>query len=168
MFTTLMARTAALSMTVYLTSRIGVWGKTEESDRLLRQVTTGLHPLTGFLRRVLPFEQSDLSVGQLAREYYNQGVKGTFYIIRNIPNYSGDLAENAKLGYYDLVQKSQELRHQNIGWLNTSKDIGKPKDQLKDPAAGDGLSKEFVVIERPGIIEEFSGDGKVVLKHSAE
>uniref|UniRef100_A0A6P4DWS6 MICOS complex subunit MIC13 homolog QIL1 n=1 Tax=Drosophila rhopaloa TaxID=1041015 RepID=A0A6P4DWS6_DRORH len=73
MLTALMARTTAVSLTVYATNRAGVWGKTEESDRLLQQITKGLHwtGVIGLVKRVLPFEQTDLTVGQLAREYYN-------------------------------------------------------------------------------------------------
>ncbi|KAI8035002.1 MICOS complex subunit MIC13 homolog QIL1 [Drosophila gunungcola] len=164
MFTAFMARTAAVSVTVYVSCRAGVWGKTEDSDRLLQQITTVIHPVTKLVRRVLPFEQTELSVGQLAREYYNEGVKGTFHIIRNIPNYSGDLAKGAKFTCLELVQKAWVLRQHDGTWLNTSKDNAKLKDAPLDPAAGDGYSQELVVIERPGNIDAFAGDGNVALK----
>ncbi|XP_017002256.2 MICOS complex subunit MIC13 homolog QIL1 [Drosophila takahashii] len=162
MITTLMARTAAVTMTVYMTNRMGVWGKTEETDRLLQQITTGLQPLVGLLGRVLRFEPSDLSAGELAREYYNQGVKGTFQLIRNLPNYSEDLADGAKVACLELVEKAKELRHQGNGWWSISME----KSKLVDPpAAGDGPSShEVILIERPGDVDGFAGDGKVVLK----
>ncbi|XP_037724205.1 MICOS complex subunit MIC13 homolog QIL1 [Drosophila subpulchrella] len=166
MITTLMARTAVVSITVYMTNRMGVWGKTEETDRLLYQITTGLHPFFGLLRRFLHIEPTDLSVGELAREYYNQGVKETFHIIRNLPNYSEDLADGAKIACLDLVEKAKELRQQDVRWWNITMDNAKLEDPVKPthPAAGDGPSHEVILIERPGDIDGFAGDGEVALK----
>ncbi|XP_017074534.1 MICOS complex subunit MIC13 homolog QIL1 [Drosophila eugracilis] len=163
MLTTLVVRTVAVSMTIYLTNRVGVWGKTEETDRLLQQ---GLNPLTVLLRRVLPNEQMDMSMGELAREYYNQGIKGTFHIIRNIPNYSEDLADGAKDKCLDLVQKAKEMKYQDGFWWSTGKASKKMGNASADPAAaGDGPSREtLIIMEEPAAIDDLPGDGKVALK----
>ncbi|XP_039500867.1 MICOS complex subunit MIC13 homolog QIL1 [Drosophila santomea] len=162
MLTTLMYRTAAVTMTVYMTNRVGVWGKTEETDQLLHQVARGLHPLAGLLRRVLNFEESDLSVAELSRKYYNEGVKGTFRIIRNIPNYSEDLADGAKVTCLDLVEKAKELRHQEYAtwWKKSTND-----EKLKiGSAAGDGSSEDLITFPKPKSVDNFAAQGNVVLK----
>ncbi|XP_016951775.1 MICOS complex subunit MIC13 homolog QIL1 [Drosophila biarmipes] len=166
MITTLMARTAVVSIAVYMTNRVGVWGKTEETDRLLQQITRGLNPLFGLLGRALHLEPTNLSVGELAREYYNQGVKGTFHVIRNLPNYSEDLADGAKMACLDLVDKAKELRQQDAGWWNIARDNAELENLAKptNPAAGDGPSHEVILIERPGDRDGFAGDGEVALK----
>ncbi|KRK07044.1 uncharacterized protein Dyak_GE29119, isoform B [Drosophila yakuba] len=149
-------------MTVYMTNRVGVWGKTEETDQLLHQVAKGLHPLAGLLRRVLNFEESDLSVTELSRKYYNEGVKGTFRIIRNIPNYSEDLADGAKVTCLDLVEKAKELRHQEYAtWWQKSTNSEKLKI---DSAAGDGSSEDLITFPKPKSVDNFAGQGNVVLK----
>ncbi|XP_043661177.1 MICOS complex subunit MIC13 homolog QIL1 [Drosophila teissieri] len=162
MLTTLMYRTAAVTMTVYMTNRVGVWGKTEETDQLLHQVAKGLHPLAGLLRRVLHFEESDLSVGELSRKYYNEGVKGTFRIIRNIPNYSEDLADGAKVTCRDLVEKAKELRQQEYAtWWHSSTNNEKPKIESADSAdsaAGVGSSEDLIPFPKPKSVDNFVYD----------
>ncbi|EDX17566.1 MICOS complex subunit MIC13 homolog QIL1 [Drosophila simulans] len=160
MFTTLMYRTAAVSMTVYITNRVGVWGKTEETDHLLQQITNGLQPVFGLLRRTLKLEESDLSVGELSRKYYNEGVKGTFRIIRNIPNYSEDLADGAKVTCLDLVEKAKELRHKEYStWWNTSANKEQLNFDSPDSGAGDGSSEDLVPFEKPNSVDNFAGEG---------
>ncbi|EDV46154.1 MICOS complex subunit MIC13 homolog QIL1 [Drosophila erecta] len=165
MLTTLMYRTAAVTMTVYMTNRVGVWGKTEETDRLFHQITGGLHPLVGLLRRVLNFEESDLGVGELSRRYYNEGVKGTFRIIRNIPNYSEDLADGAKVTCLDLVEKAKELRHQEYSrWWNTSTNNEILKVDSADSSAGDGSSEDLIPFQKRMAVDNLPGQGNVALK----
>lgn len=97
MFTNMMARTAALSMAVYVSSRAGIWGQTEESHRLCRKIGQKLEPLSAEIRqRLLPSDVADMGVAQLAKTYYNQGVKGGFQFIRNLPTHSINLIEWTK------------------------------------------------------------------------
>lgn len=97
MLTNMMARTAALSMAVYMSSRAGIWGQTEESHRLCRQIGQKLEPLSAQIRqRLLPSDVAEMGVAQLAKTYYNLGVKGGFQFIRNLPTHSINLIEWTK------------------------------------------------------------------------
>ncbi|KAH8287696.1 hypothetical protein KR054_011731, partial [Drosophila jambulina] len=107
MIASFVARTAAVTFTVYMTQHVGVWGQAEESERLFRQVSHGLKPLTGLVCGLLPIPQleSEMSMGQMAREVYNRGVKDGFSILQNLPDYSDQLATRTKVACLDLAKE---------------------------------------------------------------
>ncbi|XP_017109771.2 MICOS complex subunit MIC13 homolog QIL1 [Drosophila bipectinata] len=121
MFTNIMARTAALSMTVYMSSWAGIWGQTEETHLLCRKIGQKLEPLSAQIRqRLLPTEVADMDVAQLARTYYNQGVKGSFQFIRDLPTHSTNLFE---------WTKATSLKLSSLTKMTT---IEVPKDMTKE------------------------------------
>lgn len=155
MIASFVARTAAVTMTVYITSRAGVWGQIEDSDRLYRQVTDGLQPLGGLVRGFLHFPEpeSEISMGQLAREVYNQGVKDSFHILQNLPDYSSQLAIAAKVAYLDLAEKAKELSRNMDTETLLKKEVAPPKE---DKRGSQGSTIVIVSPETP--LEEFEED----------
>ncbi|XP_064538413.1 MICOS complex subunit MIC13 homolog QIL1 [Drosophila montana] len=95
MFSTLMARTAAITVAIYFTNRVGVWGNTETADQLYQRLAKGLEPMRQLLPVKLP-AQSELSLR--ARQYYDRGIKEGIQLMRQLPNYAGQLLELARIG----------------------------------------------------------------------
>ncbi|XP_041630925.1 MICOS complex subunit MIC13 homolog QIL1 [Drosophila kikkawai] len=142
MIASFVARTTAVSMTVYITKRFGVWDQAEESERLFRQVRLNLKPLGGLVRDLLhlPEPENELSMGQLAREVYNQGIKDGFNILQNLPDYSEQLASAAKMACLDMAKMAKEL--------SCSLDVGMPSKKV---ATSVEKSRSTVVIVSPGV-----------------
>ncbi|XP_054733088.1 MICOS complex subunit MIC13 homolog QIL1 [Anastrepha obliqua] len=93
---------------VYYSKKQGVWGNTEESEKLYNKLKDGLRPHAKELERKLPFEVPALpESGEarfLAKHYYNEGVKNTFHFIEMIPCYTGQLMHKAKTEFEKFSQ----------------------------------------------------------------
>ncbi|XP_020805794.1 MICOS complex subunit MIC13 homolog QIL1 [Drosophila serrata] len=127
MIASIVARTAAVTITVYMTKRVGVWGQSEESERLYHQVIHGLKPLGGLVRDLLPLPdpEKEMNMGQMARDMYNRGIKDGFYILQNLPKISNQLAIKAKEACYDLAKELSG----NMGIEIASKKIDPPAEK---------------------------------------
>ncbi|XP_034489900.1 MICOS complex subunit MIC13 homolog QIL1 [Drosophila innubila] len=91
MFSTLMARTAALTVALYFTNRVGIWGNTDASDKLYQHISKRLEPV----RQMIP-ELSKTEIGLIARKYYEFSIKEGYQLMRQLPDYKGQLLELAK------------------------------------------------------------------------
>ncbi|XP_030570200.1 MICOS complex subunit MIC13 homolog QIL1 [Drosophila novamexicana] len=89
----LLVRCGVVAGAVYYTRQAGVWGSTDETDKLYKNVKTQLTPYVQQAREQLPFDVPELPrVGEmrfLAKHYYNEGVKSSFRFIHMLPCYAG-------------------------------------------------------------------------------
>ncbi|XP_030380562.1 MICOS complex subunit MIC13 homolog QIL1 [Scaptodrosophila lebanonensis] len=78
---------------VYYTRSAGVWGNTEQTEKIYNGVKTQLSPYFVKVTNQLPFDIPPLpkagEIRFLAKHYYNVGVKGTFRFVHMLPCYAG-------------------------------------------------------------------------------
>jgi len=106
MFSTLMARTAALTVALYFTNRVGIWGNTDASDKLYQHISKRLEPV----RQMIP-ELSKTEIGLIARKYYDLSIKESYQLMRQLPDYKGQLLELAKS--WPKRSKKNEMQQQD-------------------------------------------------------
>ncbi|TDG47465.1 hypothetical protein AWZ03_006057 [Drosophila navojoa] len=96
----LLIRGGLVAGAVYYTRRAGVWGNTEQTDKLYNDVKDQLRPYVQKAKKQLPFELPQLPrVGEmrfLAKHYYNEGVKSSFRFVHMLPCYAGRGLKKAK------------------------------------------------------------------------
>ncbi|XP_017071975.1 MICOS complex subunit MIC13 homolog QIL1 [Drosophila eugracilis] len=103
-----LVRSGLVAGTVYYTQKVGVWGNTDQTDKLYNTVKSELCPYVKKLEKQLPFEVPQLPrTGEmrfLAKHYYNEGVKNTFHFIQMLPCYAGRGLKKVKDTFQDFAK----------------------------------------------------------------
>ncbi|EDW79945.1 uncharacterized protein Dwil_GK17742 [Drosophila willistoni] len=93
---------------VYYTRKAGIWGSTEETEKLYNNVKNQLCPYVQQVQKKLPFEVPQLpKTGEmrfLAKHYYNEGVKSSFRFIHMLPCYAGRGLKKVKDTFEDFAK----------------------------------------------------------------
>ncbi|XP_044312715.1 MICOS complex subunit MIC13 homolog QIL1 [Drosophila rhopaloa] len=104
----LLVRSGLLAGTVYYTRKVGIWGDTDQTDKLYNNVKAALCPYVQKLEKQLPFEVPELPrTGEmrfLAKHYYNEGVKNSFRFIHMLPCYAGRGLKKVKDTFQDFAK----------------------------------------------------------------
>ncbi|EDW29730.1 GL14881 [Drosophila persimilis] len=85
-------RAAAVSMTVYLTNYVGVWGTPEDSQRLVKSIGV---PVDAMVKWLAPTDWQEKNV-------YNDGVKKSFALISQLPEYISRANRQLAYSFCDL------------------------------------------------------------------
>ncbi|XP_017489166.1 PREDICTED: MICOS complex subunit MIC13 homolog QIL1-like [Rhagoletis zephyria] len=108
MVISLLVRAGIVVGAVYYSKKLGVWGSSEETEKLYNELKEGLRPHAKELEKKLPFDVPALpQTGEarfLAKHYYNEGVKKTFHFIEMLPCYTGQLIHKAKVEFERFSQ----------------------------------------------------------------
>ncbi|KAH8387514.1 hypothetical protein KR093_007526, partial [Drosophila rubida] len=83
MLSSLMARTAALTMAVYFTNRVGIWGNSDASDKLCERISNSFEPMRQLTKSKV-------------KKYYELSVKEGCQLARQLPGYTNQLVNLAK------------------------------------------------------------------------
>lgn len=94
-------RAAAVSMTVYLTNYIGVWGPAADSERLLKCMS---EPVGAMIKWMASTEESSWH----ANDAYNRGVKKIFEFIGHLPEHISDKFEAYTTGAKEARLANEE------------------------------------------------------------
>ncbi|XP_023178748.1 MICOS complex subunit MIC13 homolog QIL1 [Drosophila hydei] len=104
----LLVRGGLVAGAVYYTRKAGVWGNTEQTDKLYNDVKGQLSPYVQQAKNKLPFELPQLpKVGEmrfLAKHYYNEGVKNSFRFVHMLPCYAGRGLKKLKDTFEDFAK----------------------------------------------------------------
>jgi len=107
-FSRFLLRGGLLGGAVYYTRQVGIWGDSDQSDKLYNTVKSELSPYVEKAKKQLPFEVPQLPrTGEmrfLAKHYYNEGVKNTFRFIHMLPCYAGRGLKKVKDTFQDFAK----------------------------------------------------------------
>ncbi|KAM8718466.1 hypothetical protein ACLKA7_001642 [Drosophila subpalustris] len=112
-----MARTAAITVAVYFSNRVGIWGNTDATDKLYQHISKGLEPV----RQMIP-ELTKTEMTLTARRYYDLGIREGYQLMRQLPDYKNQLLELAhswpKRGKSNKLQQEATTNdEEGFNWL---------------------------------------------------
>ncbi|KAH8414782.1 hypothetical protein KR215_003985 [Drosophila sulfurigaster] len=83
MLSSLVARTAALTLAIYFTNRVGIWGNTDASDKLCERISHGLEPMRQLTKSKV-------------RKCYDLSVREACQLAQQLPVYTQQLIKLTK------------------------------------------------------------------------